>query len=149
MVLFGVDSAVLVASGHALRAAAELDRRLQALRASLLAELGCATEHAICLHAGIATIGEIGDHALRSTIAVGTPIDAVMQLAAADDAHDPHQSGDNAARVVASRAIVRAARGDENACEWRALALPQGGSIEFTRLDAARAERCASRNPAR
>lgn len=139
--LFGLGPVTRDASRRALRAAAELDRRLQALRATLLAELGYATEHAIYVHTGIATIGEIGDPAQRTTIAVGTAIDAVTLLTTADDAA---VSADGKPRIVASRAIFRAARSDETAVEWRALARSPDVFMAFTRIDAARAERCAS-----
>jgi len=141
-VLFGLDCVPREASRQALRAAAELDRRLERFRARLSAELGWATEHAIYLHAGVATIGEIGDRTSRTTIAVGTPVDAIQRLVADDDrAAAPTSAGH--ARIVASQAIVAAARGEASDDEWTRLSPERGGSIDVARLDAAQATRVA------
>jgi adenylate cyclase len=132
MALFGFDVGPKEANRQALEAAALADRRLQALRDRLVRELGCAAEFVIYLHTGPASLGEIGDHALRTPTAFGSTIDVARQLAATRD--DGDLTG-----IVVSEAVTIAAARDMRTASWREIELPSGARLKVASIDSATA----------
>jgi adenylate cyclase len=139
-VLFGLDVPdVAEASRRALRAAADLDRRLRELRAQLQGELGCDLQHAIGLHFGPTVVGETGGRLTRTLIATGSAVEGVRQLLAAEQAAGASRGRlpAGAGRVVVSRPVFVAAEQEPPSVAWHELEPPDGKRIEFTRLDPA------------
>ena len=139
MVLFGMNVVAFEANRQALLAAAELDLRLDALRMQLLRDLGCATEHVIHLHTGMAAVGETGDHQTRTLTAAGSVIDVVRQLAEIEKNGASARDGGHAAgRIVVSRTVCVAAQRNMQDLAWCELNLPDSGRISVTRLGSIR-----------
>ena len=132
MALFGLDVGPKEANRQALTAAAQIDRRLRALRDRLAQELGCTAEFVIHLHTGLAGVGETGDHAMRALTAVGNTIDVARQLAAL------HADG-KAARIVLSKAVMISAGLDMRAANWREIVLRNDARLKVTSIDSATA----------
>ena len=143
MVLFGLDVVPFEANRQALHAAADLDLRLEALRTQLLRELGCATEHIIHLHTGMAAIGETGDRLTRTLTAAGSAIDVVRQLAERNEHGvmplEARREPGRIVRIVVSRAVFVAAQRTMESLSWREMELPGGARIALARLDSASA----------
>ena len=138
MVLFGLDVVPFEANHQALRAAAQLDRRLAALGVQLDRELGCETDHVIHLHTGRAAVGETGDRLMRTLTAVGSAIDVVRQLAAKEEACAAQRgAAQEEGRIVVSRPVWTAAQRPLRPLAWQELELPGGMRIEIARIDAA------------
>ena len=139
MVLFGLEVPPIEANREALRAAADLDLRLEALRMQLLGDLGCATEHVIHLHTGMAAVGETGDHQTMTLTAAGSVIDVVRQLAEIEKNGASARDGYHAAgRIVVSRAVCVAARLKMQNLAWCELNLPNSGRIGVARIGSIR-----------
>lgn len=138
MVLFGLEVPPIEANRQALRAAADLDLRLDALHMQLLRDLGCATEHVIHLHTGMAAVGETGDHQTRTLTAAGSVIDVVRQLAEIEkNGATARDGGHSAGRIVVSRTVCVAAQRNMQDLAWCELTLPDSGRISVARLDSA------------
>jgi adenylate cyclase len=136
-VLFGLEDAdVGAASRRALRAAAQLDRRLGELRARLQVEFGCDMQHVIGLHVGATVVGETGGALARVPIATGRAVDVARQLLAAETAR-AWRGGPLAGvrRVVVTRAVLLAAGRKPQSVAWHELPLLDGRRIEFAWID--------------
>jgi len=130
--LFGLEVGAKEANRQALRAAREVERRLDTLGDRLARELGWAANFVIHLHTGPAGVGETGDYAARTLAAVGDTMDVARQLAA------QHDDGE-IARIVPSQAVMLAAGLDTRATNWREIVLPSGLALKVTSLDGATA----------
>jgi adenylate cyclase len=130
--VFGLEVGAEEANRQALTAAAQIDRRLRALGDRLQQELGWAAEFIIHLHTGSAGVGETGDNAARSLVAVGNTIDVARQLAAQPD-HG------QMARIVISEPVMTAANVDTSAVTWRELVFPTGAQLKVTSMAGATA----------
>ena len=136
VVLFGLDVVPFEANRQALLASVELDARLATQRAQLQRELGCDSDHAIFLHAGMAAVGETGDRLTRTLIAAGSAIDVVRQLAANSARRAANRADEpDGRRISVSRPVWIAAQSDMQAVVWQKLELPGGTRIETTQLD--------------
>ena len=128
MVLFGLEVGPELASRQALTAATHLDLSLLTLRDQLAQELGCTAEFVIDLHAGLASIGETGDHAMRTLMAVGNTIDVARQLAA-------QHKHEEISRVVVSEPVMIAAGLDTRTATWREVVLPNSVRLRVTSIE--------------
>jgi len=125
--VFGLAVGAGEANRQALRAAAQIDRRLQALGDRLEREFGWVAQFVIHLHTGSAGVGETGDAATRTLAAVGSAIDDARQLAQRDDG--------GSARVVVSEAVMITAGFDTRAATWREIALAHDTRLKVATID--------------
>jgi adenylate cyclase len=134
VVVFGLERGAAEGSRQALRAATELDGRLQAVMTRLEGELGSRIGHAIQIHAGSAAVGMTGDREARSLTVVGSAMDVVQHMAAsgprAADSDDLRQRG----RVAVSRDVFQTAGYTTDSLLWTELGLPNGARIQLTLL---------------
>jgi adenylate cyclase len=128
MALFGLEVGPKEANRQALSAAAQVDRRLLALRDRLAQDLGWTADFVIYLHTGSAGVGETGDYAMRTLTAVGNTIDVARQLAA-------RHHGGEISRAVLSKAVMIAAGLDTHSACWREIALPNDTRLQVTSID--------------
>ena len=126
--LFGLEVGAKKANQQALTAAMQVDRRLHVLGHSLAQELGWAGDFVIHLHTGSAGVGETGDNATRTLVAVGNAIDVARQFAAQ---HDDREI----ARIVLSEAVIIAAGLDPRAANWHEIVLPNDTRMRVTAID--------------
>jgi len=129
-VLFGLEVEAKEANRRAVSAAAQVQRRLQALRDRLAQDLGWTADFVIHLHTGSAGIGETGDCAIRTLTAVGKTIDVARQLAAQHDAGEISQ-------IVLSDAVTLAAGLDTRAANVREIMLQNGERLKVSSLGGA------------
>jgi adenylate cyclase len=130
--VFGLEVGAKEANRQAIAASAQVDRRLHALGARLARDLGCTADFVIRLHTGSASVGETGDHAMRTLMAVGNTIDVARQLTS--------QRGDGEiARIVLSEAVMIAAGRDTHGANWREIVLPNRARLKVTSIDSATA----------
>jgi adenylate cyclase len=130
--VFGLEVGAQDANRQALAAATKIDRRLQALGARLVRELGWAADFVIHLHTGPAGVGETGDDATRTLAAVGNTIDVARQLAAQHD-----DSG--IARIVLSEAVLISAGLDTHTANWHEIVLQNDVRLKMTSIASANA----------
>ena len=136
LVVFGLDVVPSEANRQALRAAADLDRRLDVLRLGLRDALACDAEHLVYLHTGMIAIGHTGARSTRTLTAVGSAIDLVRRLAAIDAQSRPSRTAvEGASRVFATRAVYVAAGRDPSTLEWSEWALPGGTRVDIAAVD--------------
>ena len=142
MALFGLGVVPIEANRQALRAALELDRRLDALHALLQRDLGCETGHLIHLHTGLAAVGETGDRLTRTLTAAGRTVDAVRLLAdtARQGSATSGPDADTASGVIITRDVWRAAQPGVQPLAWHKVELPGHAPLEVARLRPAEAE---------
>jgi adenylate cyclase len=101
MALFMHDEGLPKACAEALRSAAEIERRLQSLNASMEQDFGHRLEFGMGLHCGYAAVGEVGFRDTRTLTAVGDVVNIASRLQEMTKLHH--------ARLVVSQEVLTAA----------------------------------------
>ncbi len=105
MAIFGLEVDLPTACKQALRAAAEVDRRMEAWRASFESQFGQRLDFGMGLHAGRAVVGDVGYRETTSFTAVGEVVNTASRL-------QDHSKRAGARLVVSLFAAQQAAQAD-------------------------------------
>ncbi len=86
MAIFGMACPLPEAGRQALDAADGIEMRIVQLNTRLEREFGCGVGLRICIHAGHAIVGEIGQGEVRAIVALGEAVEVVQQMQASPEA---------------------------------------------------------------
>ncbi len=143
-VLFTLESSEAKNSRRALRAAAELDVRLQELSLQLQHEIGCSMEHIICIHFGSAIAGETGDRKNKVMTVIGSAVDVARQIIETEKMLTVQVAGPVKDRIIVSSVVLAAVQRDSEFLKWSEVKLGDGNRVEFGRFNSLRATELAA-----